>query len=321
MSKYITIQVPQPCHKNWDQMLPKQDGKFCLSCQKMVYDFSYMSDAELVAFFQKNKLGLCGRFQAGQLNRDLLIPKKPIPWIRYFFQFTLPALLLSLKATAQQTKGTPVIVVQSNQARPEISKQPKASGVTVKGSITDQDGRGIPFASIMLAGTRLGVQADGSGNFVFHNIPLHSKLIFSSVGFEAKEIFVHKESVNEKLILTMQPMISGFVGYIVVRSTRKKSRKKAQIQNQAQTPGVVVYPNPAAPQSLLKMKCAAIGDGNYVIEIINSGGVSLQSENLVKEKGAQELSLQLKKLPPGIYFLRMVHKTTGIIFTKEIFIQ
>lgn len=68
-------------------------------------DFTNMSDQQIIAFFRKPATGsVCGRFQDNQLNRDLALPKKRIPWVKYFFQFTLPAFLLTMKATAQAQK-------------------------------------------------------------------------------------------------------------------------------------------------------------------------------------------------------------------------
>lgn len=82
-------------------MSPADKGRFCAACQKVVIDFSRMTDNELAAFFKKPTGSVCGRLRQDQLNRDLVIPRKRIPWIKYFFQFVLPAFLFSAKATAQ----------------------------------------------------------------------------------------------------------------------------------------------------------------------------------------------------------------------------
>lgn len=104
MPKYLHLEIPTPCHEDWNKMNLEAQGRFCNSCQKTVTDFTTMSDAQLIAFFKKPKPSLCGRFNQQQLERDILIPRKRIPWIKYFFQFTLPAFLLSLKSSAQMGK-------------------------------------------------------------------------------------------------------------------------------------------------------------------------------------------------------------------------
>src|SRR5258706_2725101 len=102
MSKQLQLSIPTPCHENWYNMATVEKGKFCGSCQKEVVDFSNMSDRQVAEFFKKPSTGsVCGRFMTDQLERDIEIPKKRIPWLKYFFQFAIPAFLLSMKATAQ----------------------------------------------------------------------------------------------------------------------------------------------------------------------------------------------------------------------------
>lgn len=64
----MRISIPKPCHENWNDMSPEQQGAFCNVCSKVVVDFSVMSDDEVIAYLQ-NKQGekTCGRFRASQL--------------------------------------------------------------------------------------------------------------------------------------------------------------------------------------------------------------------------------------------------------------
>ena len=106
MSKKIQLSIADPCHENWDGMTPVEKGKFCGSCQKQVVDFSNMSDRRVAEFFKKPSTGsVCGRFMSDQLDRAIEIPKKRIPWVKYFFQIALPAFLVSMKMSAQKTQG------------------------------------------------------------------------------------------------------------------------------------------------------------------------------------------------------------------------
>lgn len=105
MSKNIQLTIPKPCHENWDAMTPVEKGRFCGSCQKQVVDFSTMSDRQIAEFFKKPSTGsVCGRFMSDQLDRDIELPKKRIPWFRYFFSFALPASILSLKASSTKAQ-------------------------------------------------------------------------------------------------------------------------------------------------------------------------------------------------------------------------
>ncbi|MEO7984818.1 MAG: hypothetical protein ABI688_12130, partial [Bacteroidota bacterium] len=106
MSKKIQLSIAEPCHENWDGMTTVEKGKFCGSCQKQVVDFSNLSDRQVAEFFKKPSTGsVCGRFMTDQLDRSIEIPKKRIPWVKYFFHIALPAFLVSMKVSGQRTQG------------------------------------------------------------------------------------------------------------------------------------------------------------------------------------------------------------------------
>jgi CarboxypepD_reg-like domain/Secretion system C-terminal sorting domain len=205
MSKHIQLTIADPCHENWDHMTQAEKGRFCASCQKQVIDFTNMSDSQLAAFFKKPSEGsVCGRFFQDQLERDIQIPKKRIPWVKYFFQFALPAFLVSIKATAQGNVRTKPITAtrsvpacsqltgmvapvnrikvvgdtitapfkkQNESAALQIGKskiniEAVSSLISIKGIVVDQDNNPVPFASVMIKGGRgWGVSADSNGVF------------------------------------------------------------------------------------------------------------------------------------------------------------
>ncbi len=100
MRKHIQINIPKPCHESWDKMKPAEKGRFCYSCQKQVVDFTKMNDLQVLTFFKKSSGSLCGRFMQNQLDRNIDIPQKRIPWMKYFFQFFLPGFILSCGSRA-----------------------------------------------------------------------------------------------------------------------------------------------------------------------------------------------------------------------------
>jgi hypothetical protein len=53
MAKKLQLTIPKPCHENWEQMTPVEQGRFCASCQKQVIDFTNMNDRQLATFFKK----------------------------------------------------------------------------------------------------------------------------------------------------------------------------------------------------------------------------------------------------------------------------
>lgn len=89
-NKKITINVPEPCHENWNQMTPEDKGRFCAVCSKTVIDFSTMSNTEVQDYFIKTEeQNICGRFRSNQLSENpFYIPstefKKPMSFQRAF---------------------------------------------------------------------------------------------------------------------------------------------------------------------------------------------------------------------------------------------
>ncbi|MES2478897.1 MAG: hypothetical protein V4561_07410 [Bacteroidota bacterium] len=66
----FVLNIPEPCHQNWDDMTPEKKGRFCGSCQKIVVDFTQMSDEQVKHYLldSRNK-NTCGRFLASQIGR------------------------------------------------------------------------------------------------------------------------------------------------------------------------------------------------------------------------------------------------------------
>lgn len=63
------VYVPEPCHEDWNKMTPKEQGRFCDSCSKVVVDFTKMSNQEVRDYLQENSnQRVCGHFKKSQLD-------------------------------------------------------------------------------------------------------------------------------------------------------------------------------------------------------------------------------------------------------------
>lgn len=62
------ISVPKPCHENWNQMTPVEQGRHCDQCCKTVIDFTLLTDAEVINYLTLEN-NVCGRFSENQLHR------------------------------------------------------------------------------------------------------------------------------------------------------------------------------------------------------------------------------------------------------------
>ncbi len=65
----MNIRIENPCHEDWNKMIPESTGAFCKSCAKSVIDFSNKTKNEIKTFFENN-VGekICGRFTEDQLS-------------------------------------------------------------------------------------------------------------------------------------------------------------------------------------------------------------------------------------------------------------
>ena len=71
MNQKLKVEVPHPCHKDWNTMFPVKGGRHCTSCNKEVVDFTVMTDQEIVDFFRERITpNTCGHFMSNQLTRQ-----------------------------------------------------------------------------------------------------------------------------------------------------------------------------------------------------------------------------------------------------------
>lgn len=58
------IEIPEPCHADWEAMRPADKGRFCLECSKTVHDLSAMTKEEAKGFLRRTGCNdICVSFQ------------------------------------------------------------------------------------------------------------------------------------------------------------------------------------------------------------------------------------------------------------------
>lgn len=123
----LKIQVKEPCMQSWSAMTPDNVGRFCGACSKTVIDFSTYTDQQLIDFFTQSRTErVCGRFQAGQLDRSLGSGRNWWSWVRSVAALLLPFLLTS-KADAQRIDSTAQID-KRNSEKVRIGQVPRVLG-------------------------------------------------------------------------------------------------------------------------------------------------------------------------------------------------
>lgn len=220
----IQLHIPEPCHENWEAMTPVEKGRFCGSCQKQVVDFSVMSDREMAQFFKKPpSASVCGHFSNHQLDRDIALPKKRLPWIKYFFQVALPAFLLSTKAEAQikgQIKVETTCVPDQSRTRGMVARIPDQ----LTGKVIDENGNPIYNARVYIKSSTQYLVTDAKGIFTIKT-PLtrsEDELTVTCVGYSATNIKISATDWRRGTITVImdEPMMSGEV--VITKPIKKK---------------------------------------------------------------------------------------------------
>ena len=322
MARYLNLQVPSSCQEKWDEMLPGKNGRYCLSCQKTVLDFTGMTDADLVRYFKDFKGAACGKFTESQLNRDLLIPKKSFPWLKYFFRITLPAFLLSLKSSVQGQKIKPQIEI----APVKLTSVPKiihTKGSAVTGNVTDEKGTPLPAASVVIKGTNRGVLSDEEGKFMITDVALPVSLVVSYIGYNPQEVKVDSIQQGIQMKLTMEPVNMGevTVGIIITTTVRKKKSsefKKPMHVNAFSS--MRVYPNPLPSGSTLNIECRNLKSGTYKADLYSLAGQLVQCTSVDYEKESR-INLHIGQLLPGNYLLHLRHEKSGKFFSQQVIVK
>ena len=65
------MRIASPCHENYSNMSEQGNGRYCGSCEKVVVDFTKMSNTEMLNFFEHHKgENICGRVKSIQLGKQ-----------------------------------------------------------------------------------------------------------------------------------------------------------------------------------------------------------------------------------------------------------
>jgi len=265
-------------------MHPVEKGRFCDSCQKKVVDFSDMSDREIAAFFKKPSTGsVCGRFMTDQLDRHIEIPKRRIPWFKYFFNITWPALVVSMKATAQGQ-----IVKKPKTEQKETCA--KSMGMILPQSKKDT----IPLLKERLA---------------------EHSILDDTITLKPVIVTTLTSRVVGRLI-----MGSSVKGIRVEENIQKDTIWNKLIKKIF--PGSFrVYPNPVKSGAILNIEWMQQESGNFLLQLLDISGQLVFTKEMYIDAEARLLDLQIPVVPSGTYVLDISNKTNGAKHSQKVIIQ
>jgi hypothetical protein len=230
----LMLSIPNPCSENWNNMTPQEKGRFCDTCRKCVVDFTAMSDAAVLDYFNKNNGKICGRFDKRQLDRVLIINDK-----RFQKRFNIAASLLFLSSlgfgnTVKNDAVLPLKVQQFNVKYAVLETHNKSSNkvfsddmITIKGNIFDTKKEPMIGASVLLKGTERGVVTNIDGEFTItlsRETFIDGILVISYVGYLNQEYNLSNFRIREPLIIELEESNVALQGEMII--TERTSRWK-----------------------------------------------------------------------------------------------
>lgn len=150
------------------------------------------------------------------------------------------------------------------------SSSRQVAPTTVSGKVTDENGDGLPGASVIVKGTKVGITTDTDGNFQLDLPDQAEILVISFIGYETKEINIQNRSV---INISLTPNIMELEDVVVVGyGVQKKSDLTGSVASyqlkesdgrqftstanllQGRMPGVVVSNNSFQPGAAASIK-------------------------------------------------------------------
>lgn len=210
MNDSFKLSINKPCQQKFSSFEPTPEGGFCGSCQKVVVDFTNMTDAEIKDYFKTVTGKTCGRFGESQLKQYTSSPSTS-PVFNHFSVGTSLigiSLLSILPFTQASSQDKPQeinsqVEQQQNAIEDLNSAAQPAKDSLLTGVVKDaKSGETLPFVNIMLEDRSAGVSTDFDGKFTFPK-PLKEgdTLILSYLGYET---VYHTLSNEECLSLSMR---------------------------------------------------------------------------------------------------------------------
>ncbi len=325
----LQIHIPEPCHENWNNMLPDEQGRFCNSCAKTVIDFSAMTDGQMIDYFTKLKdPHVCGRVHSEQLQRT--IQSQPAPRKKIFFYWKYLVALFLMTTKGQQSKAqvkAPQSVTHSGFSgtvsvmRPQPESSVKTSRILEKlktFQITDENDEPVANATVKVSDGKYLV-ADSSGKVQLYRHQQSETLTITAVGFLPETINVKDISLGvvklarditnlETVVVTsdVEKRICSFTAGGLLYHVVKVNFVTDTLQKVAEfvNPSTSAYPNPVKKGSNVNLSVKLKGAGTYKVAIVNVSGtlMSAQTYRAADKKVTQQIPVPAT-WASGVYFM------------------
>ena len=202
MRKSITVNIPEPCHEDWNKMTPREQGRHCAACNKTVIDFTIKTDEQIIETLE-SKGDICGRFKNQQLDREIVLARKDKNNYISWAASGLFAFLALGSNDAQAQSAAPQTIPISQIPRPQVQGRIATSILKEKmisGIVTTNDGN-LPLSgvTVLIKGTTKGVLTNDEGKYAI-KVKKGQTLVFSVLGYEKFELEIGKEKTTNIIL-------------------------------------------------------------------------------------------------------------------------
>ncbi len=145
----LQFSIPKPCKESFADMPKSGEGRFCGKCETIIYDFSQMTDTELIRFFEAKPETHCGRFHNSQLNRAI----EPVTIRNGFFKRFAKIVasviaILTLRSAPAKAQGEMRPVFAQNPPVNKKSVSTSQEPLLIKGTVKDDEGKPLKDAVV-----------------------------------------------------------------------------------------------------------------------------------------------------------------------------
>ncbi len=213
--KTLKLSIAKPCNEDWQQMTQLDQGKHCSSCQRVVIDFSKMSDSEIVQYLLKHKSEkICGNFYSTQINRPMgfVNKKKSVRWpsiaamlVAGMFQL-MPSNSFAQQRTPQHLYPKPMSFAKEEARDKDIKTEPsKDSLVTYNLKIYSSDTKLAIYGAVVRI-EKLGTfTSNGQGLVTItieeNKIPDMLEIEIFAHGYEMEFIHISRQKISANKII------------------------------------------------------------------------------------------------------------------------
>jgi hypothetical protein len=114
---------------------------------------------------------------------------------------------------------------------------------------------------------------------------------------------------------------SVLVGEVVITTVRKKALKQQKKKQELTIPSISVYPNPVVSGGILTIQGKGIEKGTYKAELYTLSGQLMQSLQVSYGKDGGMMNLNLDKVLPGTYILKLTHEKSLKHLSQQVVVQ